>query len=853
MASSIKVAIEVDNKKYIAEIKAADDTTQKFATNATRNLDKISLVSNNLISRLGGLKAALAGLVSATAIQQANNFANAIKDIATTADVSIDTILGLGRAFELNGGSADGAQQAILKFADTIAQARNGNDSALKSFKEIGISIDDLNKNGIEELTKKSIAGIAGLSSAAAQIRTQTDLFGKSAKGVSFGGVQQTQSSQYISPETVSAIKSGADASENMKRQFAQLTEALLRVAQPLNDIAKNVNISVTAFESLIKAVLAAVTAFALFKGIGLINSLLNGLSAASLAAGGVLSWFALQFGIVINSLKYFILNMGRALGLLATAHGGLASVGFALGALVKGFLRFAGVVGIIYTVVEAIDFLGKLLFNFSPIDFLIEKFNGLLKVAKEFFGLKPSEAPGAGAGRGGNAETLKLQQEQGDKMKKAWDEQQQAIKEYKERVAKLGTEIRKIGDSYAYNNDQQLQGLALEARLVGKTEDEIELANGLADIYRKQDDTIKQLIETRKQWAMGTEDQRNNIGIIDAEIAKIKQLTKVQVEDYQSYLANVQGKKMIERARLADMENMIKAMEQQAKIQETLSGSRLSIISQGQDVKFAGSQIGKGDLQKQMAEIAETNRKAGLEASRAFAAAFEDGGDGLTPERAKQLADGLAAIEEGYKGISKGQLANLNLSRTWATGWDEAFANYRDAAQNSADQAKTYFTTFTTGVEDAIVKFVQTGKLSFKDLANSIIAEFVRIQAKQLALGLFDGKGGGLLGGLFGSLFGGGGGQAGAAVLGLPGYANGGNVSANQLSIVGERGPELFKPRSAGTVIPNGGFGGNTTVTYNINAVDASSFKSMVAQDPEFIYGVSERGRKNLPLRSRL
>jgi phage-related minor tail protein len=89
--------------------------------------------------------------------------------------------------------------------------------------------------------------------------------------------------------------------------------------------------------------------------------------------------------------------------------------------------------------------------------------------------------------------------------------------------------------------------------------------------------------------------------------------------------------------------------------------------------------------------------------------------------------------------------------------------------------------------------------------------------------------------------------------VLGLPGFANGGNISANQLSIIGEKGPELFKPRSAGTVIPNGALGGNTQVTYNIQAVDAASFKSLVASDPEFIFGVSERGRRNLPLRSRL
>jgi phage-related minor tail protein len=76
---------------------------------------------------------------------------------------------------------------------------------------------------------------------------------------------------------------------------------------------------------------------------------------------------------------------------------------------------------------------------------------------------------------------------------------------------------------------------------------------------------------------------------------------------------------------------------------------------------------------------------------------------------------------------------------------------------------------------------------------------------------------------------------------------------------IVGERGPELFVPRSAGAIVPNnalggmasrGGDSGSTNITYNISAVDASSFRSMVARDPSFIYAVTEQGRRSQPTR---
>jgi hypothetical protein len=41
---------------------------------------------------------------------------------------------------------------------------------------------------------------------------------------------------------------------------------------------------------------------------------------------------------------------------------------------------------------------------------------------------------------------------------------------------------------------------------------------------------------------------------------------------------------------------------------------------------------------------------------------------------------------------------------------------------------------------------------------------------------------------------------------------------------------------------------GGGTNVTYNINAVDAMSFKQMIAQDPSFIHAVAMQGAKGIP-----
>ena len=105
--------------------------------------------------------------------------------------------------------------------------------------------------------------------------------------------------------------------------------------------------------------------------------------------------------------------------------------------------------------------------------------------------------------------------------------------------------------------------------------------------------------------------------------------------------------------------------------------------------------------------------------------------------------------------------------------------------------------------IEASLLKAVQSGKLGFDDLGKTALAVLNEIAAQAVKSGLntlFGGSdggsggsgGGGLLSfanGLLGSL------------LGSPGRATGGPVSPNRPYWVGERGPELFVPTSAGSM----------------------------------------------------
>jgi len=195
------------------------------------------------------------------------------------------------------------------------------------------------------------------------------------------------------------------------------------------------------------------------------------------------------------------------------------------------------------------------------------------------------------------------------------------------------------------------------------------------------------------------------------------------------------------------------------------------------------------------------------------------------------------AEYEKSRNLILNRQTTEFEATRNFSQGWSKALADYTENSQNSFQQAGKLFQRVTGGMEDSIVNFAKTGKFEFKGFMASILEDILRSQVSKLISGLF-GIGGGGKGGLFGGAI-------------IPGFlAAGGPALAGKPYIVGEKGPELFVPNNSGTVVSNGEFGtgGGTSVIYNINAVDASSFKQLVARDPGFIYAVTEQGRRILP-----
>ena len=121
--------------------------------------------------------------------------------------------------------------------------------------------------------------------------------------------------------------------------------------------------------------------------------------------------------------------------------------------------------------------------------------------------------------------------------------------------------------------------------------------------------------------------------------------------------------------------------------------------------------------------------------------------------------------------------------------------------------------------LERGLLSAIRQGSLGFDDLQRVAAGVLDQIAAQALRLGLdslFGGSGGGgdglvnVVGGALGALF------------GLPGRATGGPVAPERPYLVGERGPELFVPTSAGRVeasVPHGQARPDVRVAINLAA----------------------------------
>ena len=153
------------------------------------------------------------------------------------------------------------------------------------------------------------------------------------------------------------------------------------------------------------------------------------------------------------------------------------------------------------------------------------------------------------------------------------------------------------------------------------------------------------------------------------------------------------------------------------------------------------------------------------------------------------------------------------------AEGFEAQMAHQDELRQAIAEQKSQYEelnATFRNGIVDSILDAVEGTKSLSESLAG-VLKQMARMILQQQLMNAL--KGFNLFGPSPSATDG-----FGPDVLtsGIKFFANGGRPPVGRPSIIGERGPELFVPRTAGTIVPNHAMG-SANVTVNVDASGSS------------------------------
>lgn len=423
------------------------------------------------------------------------------------------------------------------------------------------------------------------------------------------------------------------------------------------------------------------------------------------------------------------------------------------------------------------------------------------------------------------------------DKVKKAADAAARPTSQ--ESLKSLGYQIQgaeldaQYQSSVAADTKRSANDRAIAARAAGESR---RLADGLRRQRQELEDQIARQAEAeskRNQRSYRQSDaakaDRDYQRIIDSTTAHIAVL-KAQAD--QTDILTESEKKLIEfdsshqpsRDKRIEQQRLAAraGLEQAAALEKTAQAEQAATKAREEANK--GAAVVGGLARDYTAEIDKKNRDLNAPLMSAVDKAHADNLDAVAGRAARAReeiaklnvseetrAQLLAQVNQAEsEQVQKMEALRQQVERnnaSWEYGANVALRNYLDEATNVAKQSERLFTTAFKGAEDAVTKFMMTGKADIRSFANAVIEEFYRIKVAQPMVSAGANFLGDLFGNLAGSFFGAPSApsiptpsqyslSSGGSSFGLkvgPGKAVGGPVGPNTLYPVNENGPELL------------------------------------------------------------
>ena len=847
------------------------DQATKKAKQDARELQKAFDDLTGNVKTLYGHWKTLGGALSLSAvgfaslISQTLQFTDAVSDLAKGFDLSIAKTLQFREAIKSSGGNAEGASKMLSTMFSKIEEARSGNEAAIAQFQKLGIGFRELVQLSPEQALNRVFQAIANIGNTYERVKAVKEMLGKSGIGVEVEAVAQKlgMSTAQFQAYAKSVEKVG-QINDNLAATFDNLKIAFADMIAPFT---RDGVVSIEKF----KAAMVALTAGAIVGGLTQLVTLTAKLIAlwkegakiqvAITALGGGKG--ILQLGVAtaayFAALKAFDIEAEQrrseaartVTGRLTDANGNPIEAQNEAPAREDANRR------------ELIAAQAKLELAKKQVGFL--KTEGQIKVdalTADKFSIQIREA---NLSKTREIATAESQRAQALGKENLSEEQKGVIQgEYQTAVAAANEKNRQainlINTERDIANKQEIAADRIKMELAGKQLEFIKqegkiridaLTSDRYDIQLRE----SQLSLTRDIAA--AENQR-------AQALNKENLTAQQRQfienDYQASVESAYEKHLQNGQRInAERDKEVRLIGVQieaARKTEAFDKQRIQLEEQRVNMSEYAYKVVQEELNTRQ-RIADLEQQIIDARNRLGAGATFDA------EKAR-----ITDLIEAEKNLSQYRMHSIQMEeyrrRSFSEGWRTAMNNYMEDSTNAARVAGSLFSSIVGNMEAALDKFARTGKLKFADLARSIIQDIIAIQLKAQASTIFSmiakGFGAGFSGSAVGeSQYSLSYGQPSSSGLGLQARAGGGDISSGQPYLVGERGPELVVPRSAGTVIPNhslaGAMGGGPSVVYNgpyiasMSAIDTQSGLAFLAKNKQGVWAANQSAQRSLPV----
>jgi len=816
MAGDLKYQVQVDAQQGI------------------QSLQKLQAEVSKVSTTFNGLKTAIAGLGLGALAVNAVQYAASLDDVASASGIALDAVVGFSKAVSAAGGTTEGALTAIGRFANYIDDVSTGNRKAQESFAALGISLDDVGTLSERDLLRKTIQGLAKIDDNAKRTALGMAIFGKSFNSVDFRQLNDGIDGfiQRAGP-SAAAIKAAADAEQNFANAMGDFKTNLLSALKPISEFVANLKPETV--EKFTKAVVDIGVALAALAGtLKILSALGAGFAAlkgyAIMAAGG----FATLAG-TMTSLK---IQWGGLTKDLAKGTGIFAALATTLAVLIEkrlpfiiaGFRALGPAALIVVPAVMALDAALEVLTGRDMKSWFDNAASGLERWTKESFPRLGAAIDALGE-KLGLAPPPSVQRE--NAAEQSWFEE--ALTREKQKIAENVS-------NYQLQTAEQLKKFELQTRLMRQSEEQKLVEEETAAAQEAYLKAIQPLLAQRQVII------DKGIKANELELATVKELDKAlsliskqfaEQEPMRQQAVSDRIKEMLAVREMAYWtEILTKQDEQRRAVSETVGDYMRGGLDRLREGVQGLENLKLTPLQRQLEDIRREEERIARAAKERVAEQFTGPEGDITD--AMGFAKALETVEATQKRITEERQRQAEQTyeqqRSFSQGWKEAFQEYAENATNAAQNAKSFFQNATKGMENAIVGFAKTGKFEWRGFVASLAEELLRSQVSKLIAQLFGAVGGGGGGNIFGTI--------GNFFAGF--FANGGTIPAGKFGVVGERGPEFVTGPASVTPMGMGG----TVVNYNINAVDAMSFKQMLARDPAFIHAVAEKGRSTIATR---